>query len=146
MELCATRGAYARLPASGASPAAADERRGCGGGLRSPTPGNEDFAGLRTYHRSDSPRHVAWKVVARSDEMLTKQFQGDAAAELWLDWALLPGPLDLESRLSRLAGWVLAAEREGARYGLRLPGIEHPPSRGEAHRTTCLEALALYRL
>jgi uncharacterized protein (DUF58 family) len=116
------------------------------GGLRSPTPGNEDFAGLRTYHRSDSPRHVAWKVVARSDEMLTKQFQGDAAAELWLDWALLPGPLDLESRLSRLAGWVLAAEREGARYGLRLPGIEHPPSRGEAHRTTCLEALALYRL
>jgi uncharacterized protein (DUF58 family) len=116
------------------------------GGMRSPTLGNEDFAGLRTYHRSDSPRHVAWKVMARSDEMLTKQFQGDAAAELWLDWALLPAHLDLESRLSRLAGWVLAAERAGARYGLRLPGLEHAPSRGDAHRTACLESLALYKL
>jgi uncharacterized protein (DUF58 family) len=124
-------------PFSGASQA---------GGMRSPTPGNEDFAGLRNYHRSDSPRHVAWKVVARTDEMLTKQFQGDAAAELWLDWALLPGHLDLESRLSRLAGWVLAAEREGARYGLRLPGAELPPGRGEAHRGACMEALALYKL
>ena len=115
------------------------------GGLRSPTLGNEDFAGLRTYQRSDSPRHVAWKVVARSDEMLTKQFQGEAAAELWLDWSLLPSGLDLETRLSRLAGWILAAERSGARYGLRLPGAEHAPSRGDAHRTTCLEALALYQ-
>jgi uncharacterized protein (DUF58 family) len=114
------------------------------GGRRSPTVGNEDFAGLRTYQRSDSPRHVAWKVMARSDEMLTKQFQGEAAAELWLDWSLLPSGLDVEARLSRLAGWILAAERSGARYGLRLPGTEHPPSRGDAHRTTCLEALALY--
>ena len=124
-------------PASGASSA---------GGQRSPTPGNDDFAGLRTYHRSDSPRHVAWKVFARSDDMLTKQFQGEAAAELWLDWSLLPGHLSLEQRLSRLAGWVLAAERSGARYGLRLPGIEQPPSRGDAHRSACLEALALYKL
>jgi uncharacterized protein (DUF58 family) len=116
------------------------------GGMRSPTLGNEDFAGLRTYQRSDSPRHVAWKVVARSDEMLTKQFQGEAATDLWLDWALLPASLNLEQRLSRLAGWVLAAERSGARYGLRLPGVEHPPSRGEAHRTACMEALALYQL
>jgi hypothetical protein len=27
--------------------------------------GQEDFAGLRQYHRGDSPRHVAWKVAAR---------------------------------------------------------------------------------
>jgi uncharacterized protein (DUF58 family) len=84
--------------------------------------------------------------VARSDEMLTKQFAGDAAAELWLDAKLLPAGLGLEQRLSRLAGWVLAADRAGAHYGLRLPGVEIAPGRGDAHRSTCLQALALYQL
>ncbi len=116
------------------------------GALRSPTPGNDDFSGLRGYQLSDSPRHVAWKAVARSHDMLTKQFTGEAAAELWLDWRLLPAAMGLENRLSRLAGWVLAAERSGIVYGLRLPGVELAPARGDAHRADCLQALALYRL
>jgi uncharacterized protein (DUF58 family) len=113
------------------------------GGARTHAHGNDDFSGLRAYQLSDSPRHVAWKSVARSDEMLTKQFAGDAAAELWLDARLLPGGLNLEQTLSRLAGWVLAAERGGAHYGLRLAGVEIPPARGDAHRAACLQALAL---
>jgi len=116
------------------------------GALHAPTPGSDDFAGLRGYQRSDSPRHVAWKAVARSDELLTKQFTGDAAAELWLDARLLPAGLALEQRLSRLAGWVLAADRSGAQYGLRLPGVEIAPGRGDPHRAACLQALALYQL
>src|SRR6478609_2839430 len=92
------------------------------GGARSPTPGNDDFAGLRGYQPADSPRHVAWKAVARSEELLTKQFTGEAAAELWLDWRLLPTG-SVEQRLSVLTGWVLAAERRGLRYGVRLPGV-----------------------
>jgi uncharacterized protein (DUF58 family) len=116
------------------------------GTLHAPMPGNDDFAGLRSYQRSDSPRHVAWKVVARTDELLTKQFIGDAAAELWLDARLLPAGLGLEQRLSRLAGWVLAADRAGAHYGLRLPGVEIAPARGDPHRSACLQALALYQI
>jgi uncharacterized protein (DUF58 family) len=115
------------------------------GALRSQAAGNDDFSGLRTYQLSDSPRHVAWKAVARTDDMLTKQFTGEAAAELWLDWRLLPGSLGLEQRLSRLAGWVLSAERNGAYYGLRLPGIEIAPARGDAHAAACLKTLALYQ-
>jgi uncharacterized protein (DUF58 family) len=114
------------------------------GNLSRQSHGNEDFSGLRAYQPSDSPRHVAWKAVARTDDMLTKQFTGEAAAELWLDWQLLPGALGLEQRLSRLAGWVLAAERAGALYGLRLPGLEVAAARGEPHCAACLEALALY--
>jgi uncharacterized protein (DUF58 family) len=106
--------------------------------------GNEDFASLRGYQRSDSPRHVAWKAAARSEEMLTKQFSGDAAAELWLDWNLLPAALGLEQRLSRLSAWVLAAERAGNHFGIRLPGVEIAPGRGDAHCAACLQALALY--
>ncbi len=114
------------------------------GSLQLQAIGNEDFAALRAYQRSDSPRHVAWKAVARSGDMLTKQFSGEAASELWLDWQLLAASLGPEQRLSRLAGWVLAAERSGAHYGLRLPGVEIAPGRGTAHRAACLQALALY--
>lgn len=106
--------------------------------------GTDDFSGLRSYQPADSPRHVAWKAVARSEAMLTKQFSGDASAELWLDWSALPEALDAEARLSRLAGWVLAAEALGLRYGLRLPGTEIRPAQGEPHHTTCLAALALH--
>ena len=113
------------------------------GALRSPTPGNDDYSGLRAYQLSDSPRHVAWKAVARNEDMLTKQFTGEAAAELWLDWARL-AQFNVEQRLSRLAGWVLEAERAGVQYGLRIPGVEIPAGRGDAHRAACLQALALY--
>ena len=114
------------------------------GAMRTPMPGNDDYSGLRTYQLSDSPRHVAWKAVARNEDMLTKQFTGEAAAELWLDWNRLSPALGVEERLSRLAGWVLAAERAGVNYGLRLPGNEIPAARGEVHRAACLQALALY--
>jgi uncharacterized protein (DUF58 family) len=38
------------------------------GALRTQTAGSDDFAGLRGYQRSDSPRHIAWKAVARSED------------------------------------------------------------------------------
>ena len=132
---------YPRPERSALPPPSAESAKGT---LRSPTPGNDDYAGLRAYQFSDSPRHVAWKAVARSEDMLTKQFTGEAAAELWLDWAMLPAHLTVEQRLSRLAGWVLVAERTGVHYGLRLPGIEILPARGEAQLGACLQALALH--
>ncbi|HEX5613082.1 MAG TPA: DUF58 domain-containing protein [Burkholderiales bacterium] len=106
--------------------------------------GNDDFAGLRLYQPADSPRHIAWKRAAQSDELLTKQFSHEAAQELWLDWQRTNPRLDVEERLSVLAGWVLAAEQAGARYGLRLPGTEIAPGQGDAKRAQCLEALALH--
>ncbi|MGH8744868.1 MAG: DUF58 domain-containing protein [Burkholderiales bacterium] len=115
------------------------------GAARTQAAGSDDFSALRGYQPSDSPRHVAWKAVARAEGMLTKQFSGESAGELWLDWRLLPAGLDLERRLSCLAGWVLAAQQSGALYGLRLPGEEVARARGEAHRAACLKALALYR-
>ena len=132
---------YPRPERSALPPPTAESAKGA---LRSPTPGNDDYAGLRAYQFSDSPRHVAWKAVARNEDMLTKQFTGEAAAELWLDWAMLPGHLNVEQRLSRLAGWVLDAERSGVQYGLRLPGVEIAPGRGETQSGACLQALALH--
>ncbi|MGP1677567.1 MAG: DUF58 domain-containing protein [Burkholderiales bacterium] len=117
----------------------AGEKRVAGGG-------SDDFAGLRAYQASDSPRHIHWKAAARGQQLQTKVFSGRAAAELWLDWNQLPASLGLESKLSRLTRWVLAADQDGLRYGLRLPGLELAPDTGEPQRLACLRELALYGL
>jgi len=106
--------------------------------------GQEDFSGMRQYHRGDSPRHIAWKVAARDQGLLTKQFTGRAETELWLDWAQLPPQMGVEERLSQLARWVLDAHAAGLTYGLRLPGATVELAAGEAQRERCLEALALH--
>lgn len=106
--------------------------------------GNEDFAGLRSYHPGDSPRHIAWKAAARGEALLTKQFSGRAASELWLDWAMTPATLNVEARLARLARWIMDAHSGGISFGLKLPAVSLPPAPGDAQRERCLEALALF--
>ena len=108
-----------------------------------PEHGCDDFSGLRQYQPGDSARHIAWKAVARDDVLLTKQFSGRSRAQIWLSLELLPRQLDLESKLSRLARWVLDAHASGTAYGLKLPGRDVGIGSGEAHRDRCLEALAL---
>ena len=64
----------AHLPLPTAQPDAGD--------MLSVGTGTDDFFGFRAYQPSDSPRHVAWKASARSEEPLTKMFTGRAASEL----------------------------------------------------------------
>ncbi len=108
--------------------------------------GSDDFAGLRDHHPSDSPRHVAWKAVARqhSDELLTKLFSGENTQSLWLDWEQLPTGLDNEMKLSVMARWVCEADAARLTWGLRLPAEVIMPGTGESHRHACLQALALF--
>ena len=108
-----------------------------------PIPGDEEFNMLRAYRAGDTPKMIAWKALAREQGLLTKEFSAMASSELWLDWDDARGP-DVEARLSILTHWTLQAEGFGQSFGLRLPGVEIPPDRGEAHRTRCLEALALF--
>jgi len=117
------------------------------GGEQGSEGGEEDFAGFRHRQPADSPRHVAWKASARDEDrpLLVKQFAGGAEGELRLDWQLTDPALPTETRLSLLTGWVLAAETQGCRYALRLPGNDIPSNFGEQHRRRCLEALALYQ-
>lgn len=132
---------YPRPDKAALPPASPDAHSGA---RQSVARGTEDFSGLRNFQLADSPRHVAWKAAARNDDLLTKQFFGEASAELWLDWSMPNAPADPEARLSRLAGWVLSAEEAGMRYGLRLRDSAIAPGRGDAHRTACLTALALF--
>jgi uncharacterized protein (DUF58 family) len=110
-----------------------------------PVAGDEEFNMLRAYRAGDPPKLIAWKALAREQGLLTKDFSAMASSELWLEWDQALAP-DAESRLSILCQWVLQAERFGQAYGLRLPGVAIPPSRGEAQRSRCLEALALFEV
>ena len=106
--------------------------------------GNDDFAGVRPYRPGDPLKSVAWRLAARSEELSVKLFESSAGEETVLDFASLARGLPLEQRLSRLTRWVLVAEGAGLRYSLNLPGTQITTSTGPAHRTRCLEAIALY--
>jgi len=104
--------------------------------------GDEDFRGLRRYQPGDSLRRVAWRTLARGQELQTRQYADQTGSSIWLDWFSLAG-LAPEARLSRLARWVLDAEADSRPFGLRLPGTEILPDSGPAHSARCLTALAL---
>jgi uncharacterized protein (DUF58 family) len=107
--------------------------------------GGTDFSGVRSYRRGDSMKQILWRKSALAlDEGLplwVRETEAPLAQDLWLDWRDTSGR-DVEARLSRLTAWVLAAERLGRPYGLRLAGQEFAPSLGAAHRQDCLQALA----
>lgn len=108
--------------------------------------GADDFSGLRNHQAADSPRHVAWKAVARQHDgpLLTKLFSGAAAQQLWLDWNALSDSIDTEQRLSILARWMIDADAAGLAWGLRMPALRLPPDNGPAQLAAGLRALALY--
>lgn len=108
-----------------------------------PRAGDEDFQGLRPYRPGDALRRVHWKALARGQDALTKEFGTAGSPLVWLDFATTP-EAGTEARLSRLCRWILDAESSQLSYGLRLPGEEWPPGRGNSHRDRCLAALARY--
>lgn len=114
-----------------------------GQGLDDLPGGREDFRGLERFRPGEALGHIAWKHYAREQGLHTKHYSDTVDEELWLDWDAFPG-MDIEARLSRLCGWLLAISGNSGLYGLRIPGIEIAPSRGDAHRSKVLRALALF--
>ncbi|WP_370307023.1 DUF58 domain-containing protein [Sinimarinibacterium flocculans] len=131
---------FPKPAARGGEPPAAG---GHGGLASSDRSGQDEFAGLRSYRRGDTPRSIHWKSLPKLQHPMVKQFAETLEQDLWLDWSAL-ATLEVEARLSQLTRWVLDAEAARRNYGLRLPGTLIPPGRGDAHRFACLKALALY--
>ena len=113
------------------------------GGDQLDTTGAEDFYGFRLYQAGMSTKHIAWKHYAQGRGLYAKEFVSYQQQRVQLDWAALDG-LGREARLSRLCYWVLKLSAQEQDYGLTLPGMTYPPSRGLAHKQTLLKALALF--
>ncbi|WP_255496666.1 DUF58 domain-containing protein [Aquitalea sp. LB_tupeE] len=102
----------------------------------------EDFSHLAEYQVGDTPRQIAWSLLARRDVLASKRFvsqpRGTAVHELaWQDY---PAALDGETRLSRLCWRLLQCEKAGQRYRVRLPDTVIEPQAGQRERA--LAALA----
>lgn len=102
----------------------------------------EEHAGLRDYRAGDAARLIAWKASMRHDALLVRDVERHGGEALTLDYFELRG-LDVETRISRLAAWVVAAERARRAYTLRLPAETIGPGLGAQQRQDCLRALAL---
>jgi uncharacterized protein (DUF58 family) len=113
------------------------------GGAQDSARGDDEFAGLRSFHPGDSPRRIAWKAYARERGLHVKVYAGTAVTSYMFDWNSLPG-MDTEARLSQLCRWVEDAYVSGRAFGLKLPGVDIPANVGSAHRQRCLTALALF--
>jgi uncharacterized protein (DUF58 family) len=113
-----------------------------GGGGAAPAQQSSEFDGVRAYRRGDPLKLVVWKKAAKSDELVSRDSSEAQRYELWLDYTAC-ATLEHEAKLSRLTAWVLAADKLGSDYGLRLPGREIKPANGVVHMRACLEALAL---
>lgn len=116
-----------------------------GGPVRSRTGSSGEFEGIRLYRRGDPLKSVAWKQAAKAmasgGELVSRDSSTLSQQQLWLDWQSC-GLGGTEGRLSRLAAWIIEADRRDAAWGLSLPGREIPMGQGEAHRRLGLEALA----
>ena len=107
--------------------------------------GDEDFAGLRKYIAGDALPRIDWKAYARERGLQVKQFSTPLGEDLWLDYIDAPERNE-EQKLARMTRWVLDAEAQGLRYGLRMPDGELPSGNGIAHRDECLRRIALFNL
>ncbi len=104
-----------------------------------------DLTELQRWQAGDPMSRVAWKILARHGQWLSRHPEGENESH---------GPLllreedtglrDREAAISRLTAWILEAERLSIPYGLELRGQPSiAPALGEAHLTCCLERLAL---
>jgi hypothetical protein len=86
-----------------------------------------ELDGVRPWRRGDSLRQVVWKKVARSGELVSRDTAGAARANSRSTGR--PRAADPELRLSRLAAWVLAADRAGHAYGCSCRAATCPSAR-----------------
>ena len=104
--------------------------------------GADEWLGLRPFRDGDSPRQVDWKAYARDAPLLVKEYSAVGAEMRIFDLTHLGG-LGVEAQLEQLSRWVVDAEANGERYGLKLPGRFIKPDHGPEHRHQCLTALAM---
>lgn len=104
---------------------------------------------IRPYQRGDAPRHMAWKKIAQTGELYTRESQQPAQLNLWLNFEQAnASSIGQETALQRLCAWVQMASRANHNFGLQLPAtankpaITIAPSAGIAHTQSCLQALA----
>lgn len=104
--------------------------------------GEDDFGGLRPFRTGDPPQRIAWKIFARTADLVVTELRGGGTPEeLRIDWNDYPG-YDTEARVAVLARRVLDAHQGRSRWSLRTPAEEFGTDSGHRHLHNCLAHLA----
>lgn len=96
------------------------------------------------YSGREPLRMIHWKLSARGNDLLVKEFGRQSAPPLVIDPEKLAGKT-LEERVSR-AAWLVRRKVHERPVGLCLGGRTIPPASGGAHGALLLKELALYGL
>jgi len=104
----------------------------------------EELSGIRNYRHGDPIRDIAWKKSAQSQQTWVKEFNQTQGKHLLFDYTQLSTG-NIETKLSRLTAWVVAAERQQLEYQVLLPGFNSTMASGETHKHHCLQALAMFQ-
>jgi len=107
-------------------------------------PGNEDFQGMKQYQEGDRIRDIHWPSVAKTNKLVTIEYESLSPSSLNLSWQMLPNHLSIEDKLSQLTYWVIEAENSGAKYQLEMPNNTISYDSGPGHFHSCMKTLALW--
>ncbi|WP_240731915.1 DUF58 domain-containing protein [Geobacter sp. FeAm09] len=119
-----------------------DEAKRQGGASRHDRGLDGELERISTYSGREPLRMIHWKLSARSEELLVKEFGRQTAPPLVIDLDSLPG-LGLEQRISR-AAWLVRRWVGLRPVGLRCNGRIIPAETGRHHGRKLLAELALY--
>lgn len=99
-----------------------------------------DFKGHRNYSLSDQPKSIDWKAYARTQKLLTKEYESPQQQEISIDAKETMGSNEIE-RKRQLAKWVREAEQAKFIYELILPSKHLTFGQGLQHQINCLKAI-----
>ena len=99
---------------------------------------------IAPYSGREPLRAIHWKLSARVDDLLVKQFGRQSVPPLVIDLERLSGGT-LEERISK-ASWLVRRTVNQRPVGLRLGRSTIPPASGRSHGDLLLRELALYGL
>jgi len=97
---------------------------------------------IRDYSGAEPLRSIHWKLSARGDDLLVKEFGNQSVPPLVIRFDRLPGT-DVEEKLSQ-AAWLIKQRVMEQPVGLELDGQIIQPATGRQHGTRLLTDLALY--
>lgn len=107
--------------------------------------GDDEYTGIRNYIKGDNPKKMAWKTIAKTNILYTKEFHTESGDYLIFDYKQLSDITNIEEKLSILCGLIINTHNQKTIYGLRLPKKVIGPSHGENHLHKCLSQLALFK-
>jgi uncharacterized protein (DUF58 family) len=120
------------------------DRRLVGAATRHDRGQDGELERIAGYSGREPLRVIHWKLSARGDDLLVKEFGRQTAPPLVIDLDSLAG-ITLEERISR-AAWLVRRWVFQRAVGLRCGGRTIPPASGRVQGALLLKELALYGL